>query len=69
MARSEGAGMTPHVTVHELPGRIVAVYCGHCAGTLRLALPVPVAELMEAAQAFATRHAQCKAQDRPSGPF
>ena len=61
--------MTPHVTVHELPGRIVAVYCGHCAGTLRLALPVPVAELMEAAQAFATRHAQCEPHDRPSGPF
>ena len=61
--------MTPHVTVHELPGRIVAVYCGHCAGTLRLALPVPVAELMEASQAFTARHAQSKAQDRPSGPF
>jgi predicted metal-binding protein len=61
--------MTAHVTVHELPGRIVAVYCGHCAGTLRLALPVPVAELLDASQAFATRHAACKAQDRPSGPF
>ena len=39
------------------------------AGTLRLALPVPVAELLDASQAFATRHAACKAQDRPSGPF
>lgn len=59
----------PHVTVHELPGRVVAVYCGHCAGTLRLALPMPLDELAQAGQAFATRHATCEAKDRPSGPF
>lgn len=58
-----------HVTVHELPGRIVAVYCGHCAGTLRLALPMPADELLQGVQAFATRHAACEAKDRPIGPL
>lgn len=61
--------MTAHVTVHELPGRIIAVYCGHCAGALRLALPMPVAELVTAATAFAARHGVCRASERPSGPF
>lgn len=61
--------MTPHVTVHELPGRIIAVYCGHCAGALRLALPMPVAELVTASTAFAARHGVCRASERPSGPF
>lgn len=61
--------MTPHVTVHELPGRIIAVYCGHCAGALRLALPIPVAELVTASTAFAARHGTCRASERPSGPL
>ena len=61
--------MTAHVTVHELPGRVVAVYCGHCAGTLRLALPVPVQELMGAMQTFATRHAKCEPREEPRGDF
>ena len=59
----------PHVTVHELPGRVVAVYCGHCAGTLRLALPMPLNELAQAGRAFSERHAACEAKDRPIGPF
>jgi hypothetical protein len=61
--------MTPHVTVHELPGRIIAVYCGRCAGALRLALPMPVAELVTTSTAFAARHGACRASERPSGPF
>jgi hypothetical protein len=61
--------MSAHVTVHELPGRIIAVYCGHCAGALRLALPMPVAELVTASTAFAARHGACRASERPSGPF
>lgn len=61
--------MTPHVTVHELPGRIIAVYCGHCAGALRLALPMPALELANAATTFAARHGACRVSERPSGPF
>lgn len=58
-----------NVTVHELPGRIVAVYCGNCAGALRLALPMPLDELVEAGHAFRARHATCEAKDKPLGPF
>ena len=58
-----------NVTVHELPGRIVAVYCGNCSGVLRLALPMPLDELVEAGHAFRARHAACEAKDKPQGPF
>ena len=61
--------MTAHVTVHELPGRVVAVYCGHCAGTLRLVLPVPVQELMGAMETFSARHAKCEPREEPKGDF
>ena len=61
--------MKPHVTVHELPGRIVAVYCGHCAGALRLALPMAAQALMDAVQAFSARHAQCVEREEPRGDF
>ena len=57
-----------NVTVHELPGRIVAVYCGNCSGALRLALPMPLDELVEAGHAFRARHAACEAKDKPQGP-
>ena len=58
-----------NVTVHELPGRIVAVYCANCADALRLALPMPLDELVEAGHAFRARHAACEAKDKPQGPF
>lgn len=61
--------MSSHVTVHELPGRILAIYCGHCAGALRLALPMPVAEFVAAAQQYAKRHATCQAREEPRGDF
>ena len=61
--------MSANVSVHELPGRIVAVYCGNCSGALRLALPMPLDELVEAGYAFRARHAACEAKDKPQGPF
>lgn len=63
------AAQAVNVTVHELPGRIVAVYCGNCSGALRLALPMPLDELVEAGHAFRARHAACEAKDKPQGPF
>lgn len=57
------------LSVHELPGRIVAIYCGACAGALRLALPMPLDELVETGHAFRVRHAACEAKDKPQGPF
>lgn len=59
-----------HITIHQLPGtRTLAIYCGHCTGALRLALPVPVSELVSAAYQFEARHNACKAEERPTGPF
>ena len=63
------AAQAVNVTVHELPGRIVAVYCGNCSGALRLALPMPLDELVEAGHAFRARHAACEPKDKPQGPF
>lgn len=52
--------MNAHLTIHQLPGsRTVAIYCGHCAGALRLALPMPLGELMSAIEQFTSRHACC----------
>ncbi len=59
-----------HISVHQLPGsRVVVVYCGHCTGALRLALPVPVSELVTATEQFVARHQACKAEEKPTGPF
>ena len=59
-----------HLTIHQLPGsRTVTLYCGHCTGALRLALPVPVSELVTATEQFVARHQACKAEEKPTGPF
>ena len=40
-----------HVTIHQIHGStVLALYCGHCTGALRLALPVPAAEFVEAVE-------------------
>lgn len=59
-----------HVTIHQIHGsKVLAVYCGHCTGALRLALPVPVSELVTATEQFVARHQACKAEEKPTGPF
>ena len=59
-----------HLTIHQLAGtRTLALYCGHCTGALRLALPVPASELVDAIEQFAGRHERCKAEEKPTGPF
>lgn len=56
-----------HVSIHQLAGtRTLAIYCGHCEGTLRLALPVAVPELMEAGRQFGMRHAACVKPEAPA---
>jgi hypothetical protein len=53
-----------------MPGsKVLVLYCGHCTGALRLALPVPVSELVTATEQFAGRHGACKAEEKPTGPF
>ena len=50
-----------HITIHQLPGsKTVTLYCGHCTGALHLALPVPLAEITEAARQFTARHGECR---------
>jgi hypothetical protein len=59
-----------HLTIHQMPGsKVLVLYCGHCTGALRLALPVPVSELVTATEQFAGRHGACKAEEKPTGPF
>ena len=59
-----------HVTIHQLAGsKVLVLYCGHCTGALRLALPVPVSELVTATEQFIARHQACKAEEKPTGPF
>jgi len=59
-----------HVTIHQMPGsRVLVLYCGHCTGALRLALPVPASELVEAMGQFSARHGACKAEEKPAGPL
>jgi hypothetical protein len=59
-----------HLTVHQLQGtKNLVLYCGHCTGALRLALPVPASELVTATEQFAGRHGACKAEEKPAGPF
>lgn len=65
--------MTPripeHITMHQIAGtKTLAIYCGHCEGTLRLALPVPVPELVEAGRQFGARHAACVKPEAPANP-
>lgn len=49
-----------HVTIHQIHGsKVLAVYCGHCTGALRLALPVKSSELIQALKQFETRHSEC----------
>lgn len=65
--------MTPripeHITMHQIAGtKTLAIYCGHCEGTLRLALPVPVPELVEAGRQFGARHAACVKPEAPADP-
>lgn len=64
------ATSTKHLTVHQLPGsKVLVLYCGHCTGALRLALPVPASEFVEAVEQFSGRHGACKAEAKPVGPF
>ena len=59
-----------HLTIHQLPGsKVLVLYCGNCTGALRLALPVPASELVEAVEQFSGRHGACKAEGKPVGPF
>ena len=59
-----------HLTIHQLPGsKVLVLYCGHCTGALRLALPVPASELVTATEQFSGRHGACKAEGKPVGPF
>lgn len=55
------ATSTKHVTIHQIHGsKVLAVYCGHCTGALRLALPVPAQEFCTAIEQFVGRHHACK---------
>jgi hypothetical protein len=59
-----------HLTIHQIHGsKVLVLYCGHCTGALRLALPVPVSELVTATEQFMARHSACKAEEKPTGPF
>lgn len=50
-----------HLTVHQLQGtKNIVLYCGHCAGALHLALPIPAPELIEAIDQFRSRHHVCE---------
>lgn len=52
-----------HVTAHQIIGsKTLVLYCGHCEGAFRLALPIPGNELLEALTRYGARHRVCVAR-------